>query len=147
MTRIASVKAIIYYEGRFLLTRHRSVPDYWVFPGGGVEAGEDLLAGLRREMIEETTVEPRIGNLLFIQQIEQAYGYGPPEFFFHVTNAEDYQKHDLAGSSHGLAELDAIDWVDISDAPLLPEFMSTELPEAVAHDFHFPTRIRLREIT
>lgn len=49
-------------EGRILLARRAHEPDAgrWDAPGGFLEEGEDPLAGLRRELAEETglTVEP-----------------------------------------------------------------------------------------
>lgn len=143
MPRTASVKAIIYHEGKFLMVKNRWVQGYWVFPGGGVEPGEDILSALRRELVEEINVTPKIGNLLFLQQIKQKDGYSPPEFFFHVSNPEDFIKHDLYGSSRGEAELEGIDWIDVADAAVLPEFMSAELPEAVESGFDMAARVRL----
>ena len=43
-------------DGRLLLHRRR-VGAGWAPPSGGVEAGEDLLAALRREIREETALE------------------------------------------------------------------------------------------
>ncbi len=51
-------------EGRLLLIKRsqndRFNPGLWEFPGGKLEAGQDLQTALRREVIEETglTVEP-----------------------------------------------------------------------------------------
>lgn len=57
-----SVGGIAIVDGRLLLVRrgHPPAEGMWSFPGGRVEAGEDLASALRREMAEETglAVEP-----------------------------------------------------------------------------------------
>lgn len=51
-----SVKGIVIDEtGRFLLAREDN--DMWELLGGGLEHGEDPIAGLRREIQEETGLE------------------------------------------------------------------------------------------
>jgi len=41
------------YEGQWVLVRHKE-RDTWEVPGGRREAGEDIAAAARRELIEET---------------------------------------------------------------------------------------------
>jgi 8-oxo-dGTP diphosphatase len=49
------VTGVVIREGKLLLIhRLRDGNEYWVFPGGGVEEGEDYETALTREMMEET---------------------------------------------------------------------------------------------
>jgi 8-oxo-dGTP diphosphatase len=49
------VTGVVIRDGKLLLIhRLREGDEYWVFPGGGVEEGEDLETALKREMMEET---------------------------------------------------------------------------------------------
>ena len=56
MTRTNNrVTGVVIREGKLLLIhRLRDGNEYWVFPGGGVEEGEDFETALQREMMEET---------------------------------------------------------------------------------------------
>ena len=95
----------------------------WCTPGGGLDPGEALVAGLERELFEETGVKPVVGELLFIQQfsykdIEQF------EFFFHITNGQDYQNIDLSKTSHGTEEIAEIAFMDPASIEILPKFLS-----------------------
>jgi len=47
-------------DGRVLLVRHADAPERWGTPGGGHEAGEDFAATARREVREETGVDPEL---------------------------------------------------------------------------------------
>jgi len=97
----------------------------WCLPGGGLDEGESLLAGVEREMIEETGVEPKIGELLYVQQ----FAYNDKdylEFFFHVTNADDYVNVDLSKTTHGAHEIAEIAFVDPASTNILPKFLMTE---------------------
>jgi 8-oxo-dGTP diphosphatase len=59
---VPGVQAVIVRDGRVLLGRRRGDPSagLWDLPGGFLHEGEDSLAGLRREVREETglDVEP-----------------------------------------------------------------------------------------
>ena len=53
------VSAILRREGRILLCRHEKPGrgEYWLLPGGGVNAGETLVEALYRELAEECGIE------------------------------------------------------------------------------------------
>lgn len=48
------------------------------------------------------------------------------EFFFHVTNGEDYLNIDLSKTTHGEQEIAEIGFVDPRQSQVLPTFLATE---------------------
>ena len=72
--------AVIIKDGKILLMhRIKNGQQYFVFPGGGVEDGETIDAGIVREIKEEFGIDIKIEKLLF--QIENQ---GREEFYFLV---------------------------------------------------------------
>lgn len=65
----AGVAAVVEDEaGRVLLVRRRASfrPGMWCLPCGYLEADEELRAGLRRELLEETGLDAEIGEVLAV---------------------------------------------------------------------------------
>ncbi len=74
------VSAIIISDGKILLIR-RVKPDreYYTFPGGGVEEGENEKHAMWREIKEELSVDAKVERLLF--EIENQ---GRKEFYYSI---------------------------------------------------------------
>jgi 8-oxo-dGTP diphosphatase len=55
------VSAILRRESRILLVRHeKHGREYWLLPGGGVNAGETLVQALHRELAEEVGFDEKL---------------------------------------------------------------------------------------
>jgi ADP-ribose pyrophosphatase YjhB (NUDIX family) len=129
-TRRIAPRAIIFKDGKLLCQQLTPGADgkaraYWCTPGGGLDIGEPLEAGLHREMIEETGIAPRIGRLLFIQQFSEDSKKEQLEFFYLVENPEDYEIIDLAGTTHGELEIENVEFIDPKTENVLPAFLQT----------------------
>lgn len=127
-TRRVATRGIIFKDGKLLCQQLKAsadggARDYWCTPGGGLDIGESLSAGLHREMIEETGIAPRIGKLLFIQQFSEDGLKEQMEFFFHIENPEDYETIDLTTTSHGELEIEHVEFVDPKVHTVLPAFL------------------------
>jgi len=63
---IVGVGAVIIQHGRVVLVKRRFEPlaGQWSLPGGRLELGETLEAGLAREMLEETGLEVEVGPVV-----------------------------------------------------------------------------------
>ena len=74
-------------------------------------------------MVEETGVMPKVGDLLYVQQFKDEKSEYL-EFFFGVTNSEDYLNIDLTKTTHGVEEIADIQFIDPSTRNLLPKFLT-----------------------
>jgi ADP-ribose pyrophosphatase YjhB (NUDIX family) len=137
-----NARAIIEYGGKYLLVRQKSSNGaFWCLPGGGIEAGEDIISALERELIEEVGVKPVVGNLLFVHQIKDTKGYSLPGFYFHVSNGKDYLHVDTSATTHGELELLEVAFVDIQRVNVLPKFLAGTLPALARLEFNAPTQV------
>ena len=129
-TRRVAVRGVVFHEGKLLCVRLKPYnvqkrEYFWCTPGGGLDPGESLEDGIRREMVEETGVEPKIGALLYVQQY-QTDDLEYLEFLYHITNPEDYLSIDLSKTTHGEIEIEELDFVDPAKTYILPKFLSTQ---------------------
>lgn len=142
------VCGLLVEDGQILLAQvHSPVTDslIWTPPGGGLQFGEKMTDGLKREFEQETNLEVSVHDLLHINELVQN-PFHAVEFYFEVRYqsgelelgndpelAWDQQLlHDLQWVS--LAELD-----DIAFAPknLLPKLLDWEHRSAF-HPFKNP---------
>jgi 8-oxo-dGTP diphosphatase len=74
------VAAILIQDGEIaLIERYRLGRHYFVFPGGGIEAGENFVEALEREMEEETGLIVNVQRL-----IAEVWHRGVPQHYFLV---------------------------------------------------------------
>jgi len=64
-----------------MIQEKRSVKKLWKFPGGYVDNGETLKAGVEREVSEETGVKASFEGLLAMRE-QMDYKYGAADFYF-----------------------------------------------------------------
>ena len=128
--RRIGVRAIIYKDGKILAVKHKSKDtgapkDWWAIPGGGLDPGESLEDGLRREIHEELGIAVTPGRLLFIQQFQSTRADCDEEleFFFLVESADDFASIDLLSTSHGISELAVCEFIDPTKESVKPAFI------------------------
>jgi 8-oxo-dGTP diphosphatase len=73
------VSAILRWKGRVLLCRHEKAGrEYWLLPGGGVNAGESLVNALHRELTEEIGIDDELpveGPVAIVDSISPARSF------------------------------------------------------------------------
>ena len=82
------VAAVMVRDSRVLIcqrTAEQAFPLQWEFPGGKVEAGEELAAALRRELREELGIESVIGREVATVRHQYTEGLAVELHFFLVT--------------------------------------------------------------
>ncbi len=63
-------------ENKVLVGKRKDNPgDKWQMPQGGVDKGEDFVAAMKRELIEETSIK----NIKILKEIEKIYQYELPK--------------------------------------------------------------------
>jgi 8-oxo-dGTP diphosphatase len=95
-----------------------TVAGQWFLPGGGLDHGEEPLAGLRREFAEETGLEVEVGALLGVLSdafdLPDGISLHTVRIIYAIRSWSGELHHEVAGSS------DIARWVPLQDAWELP---------------------------
>jgi mutator protein MutT len=111
---IVGVGAVIEQHGRIVLVRRRFEPlaGQWSLPGGTLELGETLEAGVAREMLEETGLLVDVGAV--IEVFDRILLDDERRVKYHFVLV-DYLCHPLGGELRHGSDVDAAEFVAPSD--------------------------------
>lgn len=111
---IVGVGAVIIADGKVVLIKRKYEPlaGQWSLPGGRLELGESLEAGLAREMLEETGLEIDVGPV--IEVFDRILLDEERRVRFHYVLI-DYLCRPLGGTLKGGSDVDLAIWVDPAD--------------------------------
>ncbi len=107
---LVGVGAVVVDQGRVLLVRRGTEPmlGKWTLPGGMLEVGESLTAGVVREVSEETglTVEP----VELVELLDRIHREGARVRYHYVI--ADYLCRVVGGELRAASDADAVRWVE-----------------------------------
>ena len=111
---VVGVGAVIVSDGRVVLIRRRFEPlaGQWSLPGGIVELGETLEAGVAREMLEETGLQVEVGPV--IEVFDRIYTDETKRVRYHYVLV-DYLCWPVGGELRAGGDVDAAVLVDPAD--------------------------------
>jgi len=107
---IVGIGAVVVERGRVLLVRRGREPlkGHWTLPGGVLEVGESLTAGVAREVMEETGLHVEAIELVeLVDRIHREEG----RVRYHYVIA-DYLCRVRGGVLQAASDADAVRWVE-----------------------------------
>ena len=111
---VVGVGGVVIHEGRALLIKRGSEPlkDQWSIPGGTLELGESIQEGVRRELLEETGIEVRVGELIEVFDRIFRDAAGKIQYHFVIV---DYLCEKISGEAHAASDVTDVAWVREED--------------------------------
>jgi len=115
---LIGVGAVIVSGGRVLLVRRATEPlrGEWSIPGGLLELGEPLTAGVRREALEETGVAVEPGEVLDVFDSIFTDALGRTQYHYVLI---DYLCRPLDGEARAGSDVSDVRWVALEALPAM----------------------------
>lgn len=113
-TPVVGVGAVVVDAGRVLLVRrgHEPLKGHWSLPGGLLELGESLHAGVVREVREETGLEVEPVELIeLLDRIHRESGSEGERIRYHYVIA-DYLCGITGGALKAASDADSVRWIE-----------------------------------
>ena len=106
---MVGVGGVVIANGRALLIRRGGPPleGQWSIPGGMLEVGEPLIEGVRRELLEETGIDVRVGELIEVFERINLDASGKARYHFVVL---DYVCEALKGEARAGSDVIDVAW-------------------------------------
>ena len=107
---LVGVGAVVVDQGRILLVQRGREPlkGHWTLPGGLLELGESLTAGVAREVLEETGLEVEVLEL--IELVDRVHREGDRVRYHYVI--ADYLCRVKGGALQAASDADAVRWTE-----------------------------------
>jgi ADP-ribose pyrophosphatase YjhB (NUDIX family) len=129
------VVTILIRGAEILLMKHRRLGlSYWVLPGGAIKEGETVSDCARRELLEETGLEVRLGKLVYLADVIS------PDRRKHTLNL--FFLGEIIGGEFGVTpqktlgeHLDEPHWMPLADLPRIYPPIAERLQEDVNRGF------------
>jgi mutator protein MutT len=126
---VVGVGAVILDGDRVLLVRRGQAPlrGEWSLPGGAVELGETLEAALKREVLEETGLDVRVGPPVDV--FDRIHPAADRRIQFHYIVIDYLCTREGGRLVHG-SDADEVCWADVDD--LRPFRLTDKAHEVIA---------------
>ena len=113
------IGAVVFHQDRVLLVKRKNPPAQgeWAIPGGKVRLGESLQQAAEREIREETGIEIRAGEPIYVFDLIQHNPQGGCETHYVIVDVEaEY----LAGQPQAADDAADARWLSAEELKTLP---------------------------
>ncbi|MGV3003185.1 NUDIX domain-containing protein [Vibrio sp. E150_018] len=122
--RIRAAGIIIKDEHVLLIKVKDFTGEYWIPPGGGLEACDMHTKDcVKRECLEEVGLEVQVGELLCVREfLETTANRYNAELFYHIEQFEGQPHTDNLAGLNDEAFIQSVDWVSVKDLATIRTF-------------------------